>query len=107
MYKDVPVPQIFKQIFFHKSSSAKTLNRGMSKFKEASDACFVNQKMGWFGVVRGHLRLSAVSPFNRAHDCLFNFNRDCLSISYRFQDIASYLSKVVDFDPPHLYLAPP
>ena len=26
---------------------------------------------------------------------------------YRFRDIASYLSKVADFDPPDLYLAPP
>ena len=26
---------------------------------------------------------------------------------YRVRDIASYLSKVADFDPPHLYLAPP
>jgi len=26
---------------------------------------------------------------------------------YRFRDIASYLSKVADFDPPHMYLAPP
>jgi len=26
---------------------------------------------------------------------------------YRFRDIASYLSKVADFDLPHLYLAPP
>ena len=26
---------------------------------------------------------------------------------YRFRDIASYLSKVADFDPPHLHLAPP
>jgi len=26
---------------------------------------------------------------------------------YRFQDIAGYLSKVADFDPPHLHLAPP
>ena len=32
-----------------------------------------------------------------------------VSILYRFRDIASYLSKVADFDPPHLYmyLAPP
>ena len=30
-----------------------------------------------------------------------------MSIFYRFQDIAGYLSKVADFDPPHLYLAPP
>jgi len=28
-------------------------------------------------------------------------------ILYRFQDIAGYLSKVTDFDPPHLHLAPP
>jgi len=26
---------------------------------------------------------------------------------YRFRDIAGYLSKVTDFDPPHLHLAPP
>ena len=29
------------------------------------------------------------------------------SISYRFRDIASYLSKVADFNPPRLHLAPP
>ena len=29
-----------------------------------------------------------------------------VSILYRFRDIASYLSKVADFDPPHLQLAP-
>jgi len=26
---------------------------------------------------------------------------------YRFRDIAGYLSKVADFDPPYLHLAPP
>jgi len=26
---------------------------------------------------------------------------------HRFRDIASYLSKVADFDPPHLHSAPP
>ena len=30
-----------------------------------------------------------------------------VSILYRFRDIAGYLSKVADIDPPHLYLAPP
>jgi len=29
-----------------------------------------------------------------------------MSILYRFRDIASYLSKIADFDPPHLHLAP-
>ena len=30
-----------------------------------------------------------------------------MSIFYRFRDIAGYLSKVADFDPPHLHLVPP
>jgi len=65
-------------------------------------------KMGWFGVVRGHSRSTAMSPFDRAHkDFLFDFNRNYVSIFYRFRDIAGYLSKVADFDPPHLHLAPP
>ena len=55
-----------------------------------------NAEMGWFGIVRGHSRSSAMSPFDRAH----------ASILYRFRDIAGYLSKVADFDPPHLHLAP-
>ena len=29
-----------------------------------------------------------------------------MSILYRFQDIAGYLSKVADFDPPHLHSVP-
>ena len=38
---------------------------------------------------------------------LFDFNRNYVSILYRFRDIAGYLSKVADFDPPHLHLATP
>ena len=41
------------------------------------------------------------------YDFLSYFNRDYASIFYRFRDIACYLSKVADFDPPHLHLAPP
>jgi len=41
-----------------------------------------------------------------AYDFLFDFNRKYASILYRFRDIASYLSKVADFDPPHVHLAP-
>ena len=37
----------------------------------------------------------------------FDFNRNHASIFYRFRDRASYLSKVADFDSPHLHLAPP
>jgi len=42
-----------------------------------------------------------------AYDVLFDFNRNYVSTFYRFRDIAGYLSKVADFDPPHLHLASP
>jgi len=42
-----------------------------------------------------------------AYDFLFDFNRNYVSIFYRFRDIAGYLSKVADFDPPHLHLVSP
>jgi len=67
------------------------------------------QKMGSFGVVRGHSRSKAMSPFDTAsplYDFLFDFNRKYVSMFYRFRDIAGYLSKVADFDPPHLHSAP-
>ena len=61
------------------------------------------------GVVRGHSRSTAMSPFDRAHTTSYStlIERNHASILYRFRDIAGYLSKVADFDPPHLYLAPP
>jgi len=40
------------------------------------------------------------------YDFLFDFNRNYVSIFYRFRDVTSYLSKVADFHPPHLHLAP-
>jgi len=36
-----------------------------------------------------------MSQFDRAHDFLFAFHRNCAPILYRFRD--SYLSKVVNF----------
>jgi len=56
------------------------------------------QKMGWFGAVRGHSRSWAMSPFDRAHTTSFS---TLIETMYRFPDIAGYLSKVADFDPPH------
>jgi len=56
------------------------------------------QKMGWFGVVRGHSGSWAMPPFD--------FNRNYVSIFYRFRDIVGYLPKVADFDPPHAFGAP-
>jgi len=41
------------------------------------------------------------------YDFLFNFNRNHASVLYRSRDIASYLLKVDDFDPPNLHLSPP
>jgi len=35
-----------------------------------------------------------------ANGFLFDFNRNYVSLFYRFRDIASYLSKVADFDHP-------
>jgi len=61
------------------------------------------QKMGWFGAVRGHSRSRAMPPFDRAHTTSYS---TLIEILYRFRDIACYLSKVADFDPPHLQLAP-
>jgi len=37
---------------------------------------------------------------------LTSYSRNHVAILYRFRDIASYLSKVADFNPPHLHLAP-
>ena len=42
-----------------------------------------------------------MSPFDGAHTTSYS------TILYRFRDIATYLSKVADFDPPHLHLATP
>jgi len=58
--------------------------------------------LGHLGVTLGHQQCHhSIERF------LFDFNRNHASILYRFQDIAGYLSKVADFDPPHLHLAPP
>ena len=60
------------------------------------------------GVVRGHSRSRVMPPFDTsAYDFLLDFNRNHASILYRFRDIASYLSKVADFNPPDLHLASP
>jgi len=56
------------------------------------------KRTNWeLGAITGHSRSSALPPFNRVHSHLTN--RNYASILNRFQDIASYLSKVTDFDP--------
>ena len=59
--------------------------------------------------VRSDPRSPAMSPFDRApitFYSLFDFNRNYVSILYSFRVIATYLSKVADFNLPHLHLAP-
>ena len=59
------------------------------------------------GVVKGHPRSSAMSPFDRAHRTSYSFsNRNHASILYRFRDTAHYLSKFADFTLSHLHLVP-
>jgi len=42
-----------------------------------------------------------------AYDFLLNLNRKYAAILYHFRHTASYLSKVADFNLPHLHLTPP
>jgi len=64
------------------------------------------QKMGWFGAVRGHSRSWAMSPFDRAHTICYLTLIETMHLSCTVFEIASYLSKDTDFDPPNLHLAP-
>jgi len=48
-----------------------------------------------------------MSQFDRAYKTSYSTLIETVRlILYRFRDIASYLSKVADFNPPHLHLAP-
>ena len=60
--------------------------------------------LGRLGGTQGHRQCH--HSIERGWDLLFDFNRNYVSILYRYRDISSYLSKVADFDPPHLHLAP-
>ena len=61
--------------------------------------------LGRLGVTQGHRQCH--HSIERIYDFLFDFNRICASISYRFRDLATYLSKFADFIRPRLHLAPP
>ena len=69
-----------------------------------SDAKCTNWgSLGYLGVTQGHRQCH----YSIERIRLFDFNRNHASILYRFRGMAGYLSKVADFDPPHLHLAPP
>jgi len=63
-----------------------------------------------WGSVLGALKVMGNATIRySAYDFLFDFNRNYVSVFYRFRyrptGIAGYLSKVDDFYPPHLHLA--
>jgi len=57
------------------------------------------------GVVWGGMGTQGHGQFETAHTTSYPTLIE--TISYHVRDLASYLSKVADFIPPHLYLAPP
>ena len=60
--------------------------------------------MGRLGIIQGH---RVMSPFDEAHTTSYSTSTETVqSILYLFRDIASYLSKVADYNPPQLHLAP-
>jgi len=73
---------------------------------EAMNGSAKCRKWGGLGWLRGQSRSRAIPPFDRAHTTSYStLKKNYVSISYRFLDIAGYLSKVADFDPPHVHLA--
>jgi len=66
-----------------------------------------NSKIWVIWGFRGHPRSSETLPFDRAHDFLFDFNINYMSILYRFRLIAHFSSKVTNVNPPHLHLSLP
>ena len=48
------------------------------------------QKIGWFGVVRGHSRSWKMPPFDRAHTTSYSTLIETVSVLYRYRDIAGY-----------------
>ena len=55
--------------------------------------------LGWLGGTQGQRQCH--HSIERIQLPIRLFSRNHASILYRFRDIASYLSKVADFDPPY------
>jgi len=53
-----------------------------------------------------YLLTSFVTMFLCAYNFVFDFNKNCPSILYRFRVVASYLSTVADFNLHNMQLAP-
>jgi len=57
-------------------------------------------------VVREHSRSWAMPPFDRAHTTSYSTLIEIVSVFYHFRGIVGYSSKVADFNPSRLLLAP-
>ena len=57
-------------------------------------------------MVRGHSGSAAKSPFDKARTTSYSTLIETMRLSCTVFEIAGYLSKVADFYPPDLYLAP-
>jgi len=72
---------------------------------------FVDHRLRGFWVAGGQISPSPIDfhcrPYNTLALARDRVTMPDASILYRFRDIAGYLSKVADFDPPHLHLVPP
>ena len=62
--------------------------------------------LGRLGGTQGH-RQCHHSPFDREHTTSYSTLIETMRLSCTVFEIACYLSKVADFDPPHMHLAPP
>jgi len=63
--------------------------------------------MLWFGVLWS-LKVTEITALcSTLRNSYLAFHINYVPILYRLLDIARYRSKVIDFNPPHLYLAPP
>ena len=59
--------------------------------------------LGWLGGTQGQRQCHHSIELNTTS---YSTLIETVSIFYRFRDIAGYLSKVADFDLPHLHLVP-
>jgi len=57
----------------------------------------------WSGL--RHSRSSVMSSFDKVHTTFHSTNSNYASIFYHFQVIVRYLSRITDFNLPHLYLS--
>ena len=81
----------------------------VSRFTRCEAMAVQNTENEVVWVVRGHSRSWAMPPFDRARTTSYSTIVQTISVylSQFSRYIAGYLSKVADFDPPHLLLAPP